>query len=657
MSSRASSQSTSSDHHRRSRTQADSARTVNNTSSYSTPKQLSKVAQLEAFLLSISDPSIRTFCEYADAYNNKTFILEMINQFSYQNPVNRALFIKLINKMDCTYNKSVLDIKLNPLLNVVVRPLIDSNEYCVCAPPNYSTQVPELLLLFHSKQKLLADNGKLLKHILEFGYPPESLGYYIRTDSLEKVIEKMGQYPELDFNVKLFSFDTSYYSNKKEFSLLSLAALYGSRSVFKFLLSKLPVDEDTIMFSIVGGNFEIIRMLEERNIRYDKYIRTAVETHRNDVVDRILLQYGQCGLTPADCVKANNIHALTYCIKSGIDVNSKTDEGKAAIHYACEKGCFDIVKYLIDNKADVDLKQDDGKYPIHIAAERLHSELVKLLVERGADVNSECGGKSAITIASSAGDAYLVGFLVKHGADINARSRGKTALHTAIQRGTSNFVSYLLSSGADSNAKTRASLGANSKTPLHFACENGNFDVVKDLYNHGANINARAEGDWTPLHFACWRGDFEIVRFLVQHSANMDAYSHNGKTPLHFACESCNTNVINYLVQQGCKIVRDSQGWTPLHICCDNGCMKAIEILVANGADVNESSGTWHPIHIACSKGDIDLMEYLISSGADINAQMIYYFIMESLAMVILAYISPLREVILTWLSFLYSLE
>ena len=58
------------------------------------------------------------------------------------------------------------------------------------------------------------------------------------------------------------------------------------------------------------------------------------------------------------------------------------ENGLTPLHYACQGGRLDIVKYLIEEKnIDSSCQAKDGILPLHIASINGHLPVVKLLVE------------------------------------------------------------------------------------------------------------------------------------------------------------------------------------------------------------------------------------------------------------------------------------
>jgi ankyrin repeat protein len=64
------------------------------------------------------------------------------------------------------------------------------------------------------------------------------------------------------------------------------------------------------------------------------------------------------------------------------------NDGNTPLHYACEGGNLEVVKFLIDSGADVSVAGNDGNTPLHYACEGGNLEVVKFLIDSGADVSA-----------------------------------------------------------------------------------------------------------------------------------------------------------------------------------------------------------------------------------------------------------------------------
>ncbi len=77
-------------------------------------------------------------------------------------------------------------------------------------------------------------------------------------------------------------------------------------------------------------------------------------------------------------------------LSKGADVNSKTNNGWTALHWAGSMKDKPIVaRLLLSNGADVNARTSDGRTPLHIAAKNQAEEVATLLISSGAEVNAK----------------------------------------------------------------------------------------------------------------------------------------------------------------------------------------------------------------------------------------------------------------------------
>jgi ankyrin repeat protein len=81
----------------------------------------------------------------------------------------------------------------------------------------------------------------------------------------------------------------------------------------------------------------------------------------------------------------DEIEAAKFLIKQH-DVNQADEEGKTLLHYACDNGNADLVKFLIEMKVDVNQVTNDGRSPIDIACLYYNIETVQMLFNAGTNV-------------------------------------------------------------------------------------------------------------------------------------------------------------------------------------------------------------------------------------------------------------------------------
>lgn len=101
-------------------------------------------------------------------------------------------------------------------------------------------------------------------------------------------------------------------------------------------------------------------------------------------------------------VSYNQIGVTEELLNNGAGVNSRDDEGNAAIHYAAEKGHTDMVAFLMKRGARVDIAGKEGKTALHLAAEKGDQDMVRCLMDFNASSKAlDKSGKTAADLAQS----------------------------------------------------------------------------------------------------------------------------------------------------------------------------------------------------------------------------------------------------------------
>ncbi|XP_043103889.1 acyl-CoA-binding domain-containing protein 6 [Puntigrus tetrazona] len=87
-----------------------------------------------------------------------------------------------------------------------------------------------------------------------------------------------------------------------------------------------------------------------------------------------------------DYCRENNIEHVSKAISSKkVDVNTRDEEGRALLHWACDRGHKDLVSLLLQNNADINSQDDEGQTALHYASACEFAEIVELLLKAGAD--------------------------------------------------------------------------------------------------------------------------------------------------------------------------------------------------------------------------------------------------------------------------------
>ncbi|XP_013856222.1 acyl-CoA-binding domain-containing protein 6 [Austrofundulus limnaeus] len=87
-----------------------------------------------------------------------------------------------------------------------------------------------------------------------------------------------------------------------------------------------------------------------------------------------------------DYCRENNIENVRKAISSQkVDVNTKDEEGRALLHWACDRGHKELVSLLLQHKADINCQDNEGQTALHYASACEFADIVELLLDSGAD--------------------------------------------------------------------------------------------------------------------------------------------------------------------------------------------------------------------------------------------------------------------------------
>ena len=223
-----------------------------------------------------------------------------------------------------------------------------------------------------------------------------------------------------------------------------------------------------------------------------------------------------------EAAKNGDLNKISQLLQSDPDLlNSRDQQNKTALHFACQNGHIEVVKLLVEKGANVNITDYDFKSPLLWAASEGYREILDILLKNNAD---------------------------KYATDID----GKCAVHLAVEAGNLSLVEWMLSNGYELNCKA-----FNDNSLLHSAAMSGKNEMVRKLIGKGLYVNIRNLFGKTPLHYAASYGKMETVEVLLKNGAKIDFKAINGKTPYHLAVEAKQYETAELLIKQGA----DTKPW------------------------------------------------------------------------------------------------
>ena len=244
----------------------------------------------------------------------------------------------------------------------------------------------------------------------------------------------------------------------------------------------------------------------------------------------------------------NNLAAIRYLLKRGVDVNAKNNSGTTALMMAASYGNDDITALLLKQKATVNETDKYGYTAMFYAVEEKSAAVMTRLVKAGANPNIKAQfGWTVIMVLAGEKDSHLDAIKLFHqkGVKLNASEAqyGLTALAiNAMLQGDINVFKYLVDNGADINRIDKV-----KRTPLIYAMVNKNRIKIDYLLSKGADPRIGLYKGLTPLMFAAARGDSWTVKLLVDKGAQPLFRNKHGKTAIDYARKRRYRGIMSYL--------------------------------------------------------------------------------------------------------------
>ena len=309
---------------------------------------------------------------------------------------------------------------------------------------------------------------------------------------------------------------------------------------------------------------------------------------------------------------------FTVCVVVLLGLSSLSGaERDGQLPQLAKMGSHEAVLGLLKTGVDVDSVSQDQSTALHWAVYQDDNHLTRLLLSNGADPNAvNRNGTTPLTLACTNANAGLVNRLLDAGADPVLAPTGEPPLLTCSRTGSVAAVKALLSYGANVNATE----SWRNQTSLMWTANEGHIDVMRALLERGASIDAASNGGVTALMFAVRQNAQNAVRLLIDAGAAISLETDPNQTRLgaaqnsvlSLAIQNTHYSVAAMLLDAGADPnTRDGRGNTPLHDLVTSRSPRrhlGNSFVEAAAIDPSEFSS-------------LDLMHLLLTRGADINAR------------------------------------
>ncbi|KAG1658555.1 Inversin-A [Nymphon striatum] len=252
-------------------------------------------------------------------------------------------------------------------------------------------------------------------------------------------------------------------------------------------------------------------------------------------------------------VMGNQMKTLKMLLSFDADqVNMQDKFGRTPLHWAAQKGRFEIVKLLLQHGAKIDIQDNYGTLALQLSTNN-HKTLLCIL--QHIDIKSQ-----SVMLS-------------------NANSSHQTFSSTPLI--ASNCIQNYILDFADSH----------ERTALHWSAFYANAKNVKMLVEHGATVDILDVDKKSPLHWAASSNkpqSVQCVKIILAKSSDMiNGQDYHGRSILHWAISDGTLELVDYLCSLPALEIDqvDNAFLTPLHWAAQLGFTLKLKILIDNGAD------------------------------------------------------------------------
>ena len=170
----------------------------------------------------------------------------------------------------------------------------------------------------------------------------------------------------------------------------------------------------------------------------------------------------------------------TSGMKGGVPVETRVWN---PLHSAAEGGNEVIIENLLSSGLDIDSRGNDGTTPLMVAAAKGEEKTVDLLLSKGADpFLKNFMGRNLLHAAAEGGNSSIMRSILSYDIDINSKDdeSSATPLIIAVMHNHVEVVKYLLQKGADISLTTES----NKSNALHIASQYGSVEAIEMLLSY-----------------------------------------------------------------------------------------------------------------------------------------------------------------------------
>lgn len=254
-------------------------------------------------------------------------IVRNVIRFSNIRPKTRDLYIILFQKIHDTFHSKYNFRKI--LRNFLFAEIMHNDMYFTeyCYRNNLTEKVTPNFYCLIPHQDTIDDEDKRIIELLSF-------------DDIDG-FQKLASCPDFEIN-KLRNFIPGNKYNFMNIPVICFSAAFGATKCFKFLLlNHANIDNGCNIekFAIIGGNTEIIRLLEQQGHKIYSIYKTAIKYHRYDIYDWIIENHPEIHIESSVYISNEFLHSVNKLAGDPAELFSKASHAMF----------MELVEHLIDH--------------------------------------------------------------------------------------------------------------------------------------------------------------------------------------------------------------------------------------------------------------------------------------------------------------------
>jgi len=301
--------------------------------------------------------------------------------------------------------------------------------------------VSSLTKLYENFGKLVENSFSTLRDYVNYGCVSSTVEFALKFDDLDMFMSFCSD-PSFKINGEITQspFEVCRLPTSRP-SHIQFAASFGSIRTFKYLIMNNSKSDQLPRFAVIGGELDIVRILEHNGEKIEGCLKVAVEWRRESVLRWILESHlfvlNELDEALMSSAITGHIESFKILVDAGADpnveyetkgllhiaaenqqieffrflmelntydINKRTKYGLTPLHFAAKAGCFAIVSQLISNpKIEINPKDDLNETPLHKAAQVGSYQVVEVLL-RNHSLEIQCSdnyGRTPISITKS----------------------------------------------------------------------------------------------------------------------------------------------------------------------------------------------------------------------------------------------------------------